>query len=657
MTNLLLGSSINMRKSLQQIAVAAAAALLFLGVQVQWTQNNEQFVTAEFKQQQPQTNKPLLSCLFAKLPKVTPSPRNSSLPSELCERLPRGKSASALWRQYSNVILQASINHPADNVTHSSHADWMTQLFHLLSPRVLSRGLLVAPQSSDVETIRKILNRKLQSPDTAEPLRVAVFGGSVPEGRGCDYLPVEIQPLLKKNKSSPLPKISGRSCSWVYRWQLLADALLGPGVVQIFNLAAGGTSSKLAVPVLEYSLYHKHSPLRAAGGAHVVVNAYATNDGLFSWSHDPSVNNASASYQHYHKTAALAADFGQAALHSRPCRRDDDSEQQQRPVVIFLGEYLGNHHELLLGEEIRSDAVRYLSQLMGWTYVSSAMAVRPWVYANTNETLFSPQWWYSHSRRRQRPSDNNNNNKRKRDGHFGMPGHQMIAWVLAYAALEVAVEHCEDFWHQRLDDHVASSQQAPVHPDIIISTPATTTKELYRTTPPLLWNETAAGVAKAWLAKARQESAAEREYCAAAGKEAEPCIFAFVSTPAGTHRRAGALGGYMRSFQTSNTGWRAENDMRNGWQVRVRYYACALTEWSRYVLISCSLTPTKEQTRSCCTQVERHGCFQFSKYHKSSTLSHYPLIEKLRRTVDGLAGRVSPRGSKRKQRVPRVACN
>ena len=470
----------------------------------------------------------------------------------ICQKLPRGKSAASLWSLYSADILQASKDHEKDR-NGTVHGTWMEELFQVLTSSVMERAMVSFPSTRDLESIRQIINEKWQHFDTAPPLRIAVFGGSVPQGRGCDALPKEIKSLLPDKMSA---KITGNSCSWVHRLQLMADAFFGPGVVKIFNLAAGGTHSKLAIPIMEYWLYR--GDLKQVG-PDVIINAYATNDSLYSWSKNITVSNATRHYEHYRTVLSTARDFARAAVTSRPkCTSTD-----RNPIMVFVQEYIGNHHELILGEAIRPDAVRNLAQHAGWAYVSSAYAVQPWVFANTNETVFSPDWYGPKGRR-------------IIDGHFGMPGHQTLAWVMAYASLQAMVEHCEHV-HNREFLARRNTQWS----NEIVSDAANAVLES-PVPPPDSWNTTATTIAKEWQAEVSQQQVSDASFCKSASQSQSPCIFAFVSTQAGTHRKAGALNKYIKPFQTENSGWEAEDDMRNGWQV---CFDTSILIWSHTVLL------------------------------------------------------------------------
>ncbi|GAX10536.1 hypothetical protein FisN_40Lh003 [Fistulifera solaris] len=428
----------------------------------------------------------------------------------ICMALPIGPSAASVWIEQQERILQAT-------ALFENHLPWMRRLFVTLTPDVLEQGLIVLPWLDRLRTTFTPWKRH-------ETLIVAVMGGSVAEGRGCEVLP---RAELKEYRSNATePKVDSRQCTWVHRLQLLADAFDLP--IQIFNLATGGTNSFLALPVLEYQLYHSER-LKEMGGPHVVINAYAPNDALYSWSWDTAINNATAHYDHYHETWQAASQFVSAAA----------SSCQQNPLVIFVNDYYGNHHDRLLAEEIRHDAVRQVAQDSGNMYVSPVIALRPYVWGNTRETLFSPPWWTR--KQKGKPLE------RKRDAHFGMPGHIAVTWMVAYSLLRVAIEYCEHERHERGTMRTTATFNENDVPSII-NTPLSL---------PTLWNTTFVE----WQERL-QQSKLPVQPCSKNG----PCLFAFVANPAGTHRLRGKLANYIAIYEVSNTGWQAEDDIRNGWQ-------------------------------------------------------------------------------------------
>lgn len=456
----------------------------------------------------------------------------------VCNHFRNGQTTAAVWRSHVSHIADAAMNHPND--TKGVHKAWIKELLHLLTKNshLMERGLRSSPSKATMHTLlTKVGNLLLIAKNTSKhqqgngdgnkttsssppssspsstPLQVVVFGGSVPEGAHCGKLPVEIEPLLPENHTDrKIDKgLNGNPCSWVFRLQLLADALLGPGVVQIHNIAAGGTNSRLALPVLEYRLYPDHlSHLRRGNGPDVIVNAYAANDNLYHWN---SSVRATADLRHLHDNVQKATAFYNRARKSRPCP----------PAIVFLDDYFGNQNGQLLGEDIRNDAVRLLIDDHNndiW-YIAPATVVKHWVHAATDETLFSPDW------------------SRGIDVHFGMPGHQHVAFAAAYSILQSVMEFCEDVNDD--DDFDNDDERRP--PD-------------------------AEGSSK------NHDGVWRGEECPSGGgsdsddSTEEPCSFAFVATPAGTVRTVPQLTNYIKPYLTSsvNGGWYGKNDMRNGWQ-------------------------------------------------------------------------------------------
>jgi hypothetical protein len=352
-----------------------------------------------------------------------------------------------------------------------------------------------------------------------------------------------------KNKVNKQPgerggPVKGRNCAWPHRLQQLADAFLGKGVVMIHNLAAGGTGSEQALPVLNYWLYPRNSPLRDRG-PDVVVNSYSTNDNFNHW----KSSNATVDFKHFYNTLNKTQHFLQTALRSRPCH--------DPPLVLFVDEYFGNTHELLLGENIRHDAVQLVSNHAKFGYISSSFAAQPFVRADTNETLFSPSWYKSKRNKEEGTVETN----RVRDGHFGMPGHVFVSWILAYSVLKATIDFCED--RQFHDEGLRSSFLSKSAETLVQSD----------FSPDLTSGVSWKSVSSQWHAIDKARVRAEEEFCRSSRSNEKPCQFAFVATPAGTAHTGKQLLDYIRPFETSNTGWAPQNDIKNGWQNKLGFAA------------------------------------------------------------------------------------
>jgi hypothetical protein len=420
-------------------------------------------------------------------------------------------------------------------------------------------------------------------PGAAPPLKIAIFGGSVAEGTKCEWLPNVIlknfTPSSKNGTSSSItwPQIRGNSCAWPFRLQHILDHFLGPRVVQVHNLAVGGTSSRLALPILKYWLYPRDSDLKpkpgddsaGGGGPDIILNAYAANDNLFSWDHDA---NGTATMDNFYQALQSTEEFCRTALLSKPCHA--------APILGFVSEYQGNLNELLLAEDVRADTVRILSDYYGFFDLSPATVVRQLVLVNTDETLLSPSW-YSDSNAARRRQPKNAPPERSKDSHYGMPGHVYTAWTMAFAALSMVLDHCDDM-HDEEDnpnfafielEHASAMNRFP---------PPLVTRELMtieRTANIHDHNQAttddhSSGIPMKWRQEAMAAQQEEQEYCRTSSTTQSPCPFAFVATPTGTARTKMVLNKYIRRFRVNperggGEGWDGENNLRYGWQNKI----------------------------------------------------------------------------------------
>jgi hypothetical protein len=86
------------------------------------------------------------------------------------------------------------------------------------------------------------------------------------------------------------------------------------------------------------------------------------------------------------------------------------------------------------------------------------------------------------------------------------------------------------------------------------------------TVPPILnSNVTLLSLSSSWRESEATRARADEVFCSkSARSRQQPCPFAFLATPAGTHHDAMQLNGYISEFTSSNTGWSGEDDIRNG---------------------------------------------------------------------------------------------
>jgi hypothetical protein len=198
----------------------------------------------------------------------------SSPADSMCSQLQQHTSAKKLWGQYIGVILAAS-KHPDD--PQFIHEDWTKRLLSELPPSLLQQATtqqqLQQQQSTtttipNLSRILEIIRKRLQNPDTAPPLRIAVVGGTFAEGEGCSIASVSVpEGSIMANPTY---------CAWPYRLQAFLDAILG-GMewVEVSNLSEGGTDTGFMIPLMRNWIYPKHL---LPHGPDIIVNAYGRYD-------------------------------------------------------------------------------------------------------------------------------------------------------------------------------------------------------------------------------------------------------------------------------------------------------------------------------------------------------------------------------------------
>jgi hypothetical protein len=448
----------------------------------------------------------------------------------ICSLLPKeGATASSLWNRHLEEILQASI-HPLDKK--KVHFDWTQQLLKLLTPTLLQEGFRAPPQPHDMKHILQKVHRKILN--ASEPaLQIVVFGGSVVQGRGCDSLDAPELQLYLKDKEIP-KGIAMNACGWPYRLQLVLDKFVGKGVVNVHNLAVGGTSTSIAKPNIDYWLYPGNSHL-TTNRPDIIVNAFGTNDALPPWNKDKNVTGrvdfANDRYSFY-------MEFLRVTRTSSPCEKP--------PLVVIFDEYLGNQIDVIVGEGVRLEIVQELSDILGTSVISGAEVVRRFVLGNTDELVFSPPWTQK--------------GKPKLEVHFGMAKHVADSWVVAYSMLQATLNYCEDQRLHYSPSRIASpaKQQHGLPSQEIL-------KRIEREFPPI--PSSLSDISSVWKTSDNTYAEKQTQFCSISGNQhALPCSFAFVAGPVGTARSAGELNGYIRPFKKSaGFPWEGEVSMSSGW--------------------------------------------------------------------------------------------
>lgn len=463
----------------------------------------------------------------------------------------QGQTASSVWRRHLSEILDAA-SHPDEKLKmhlhHSSQAWTRELLFHAVQSHWLERSWQTRlPKRQDMLRILTIIDNRMHN-SSAPPLMVAVFGGSVAVGSDCYKIP-DVWKNYWNHHHSNQSHIEAahsasfrRSCAWPFRLQLLADYFLGAGVVHIENLASGGTDSLHPLSSIQYNLLPKGSLLHEYG-PDIIINAYGVND-----------RNADKSTYVDHRDLwddylYKANRFASVALDSR-----GSCAVTQQPIVIFLDEYFGLYRgdESIWISNIRSAVVQSVSNLYGLASIASTAVVYPFVYADSKEDVFSPSW-------------HGGDGRLCKNVHFGMIGHQHVAFSIAFAALRSAIDFCTSieqddgndigrfrFGWDDLYSPFNSKEKTSVRE---IEAASRAERALPRQS--IIRSNLTFAARKRVMQLSRNQRNHTHD-C-----QRPTCAFAFVAADGlGNIQNADDLGTYLAPYITNNTGWQSEGPTR-----------------------------------------------------------------------------------------------
>lgn len=186
--------------------------------------------------------------------------------------------------------------------------------------------------------------------------------------------------------------------------------------MEILNESLGGTNSENGAIRINYDLLPDNMP-----DPDIIINAYSSND-----MHVLSMLNAQAKNLTLTQSVFdLTQNFIRSVEGSRKC---DDNH---RPLLIYLDEYLGNEQDGIMDTMAFSSALHTLANYYGIMSISYSDAVRHIVYANTKETWFSANWY-------------DQGNSYVRQIHQGLGGHVSIMWTIAFNLLNAVTVFCNE---------------------------------------------------------------------------------------------------------------------------------------------------------------------------------------------------------------------
>lgn len=445
-------------------------------------------------------------------------------------------SVSHLWTGHFDDILKAS-QHPND--PNYLHRDWMRSLLASVTPSMLQKGLRTRPSSPALKRVLKLVQQRMMDPQSTSPLKIAVVGGSVTQGGGCNTPPVTVEGYKATSKDAA-------ECAWPKRLELLLNNLAGTQLVEVHNLAVGGTNLELATPLIKYWLYPDSL---LPDGPDVIISSYSTNEQHTYPFRIDTTNTTTFS----NVKRKRVNEFISAVHNSRPC---DDPH-----FVMFLDDYLGNQQDRIVGEMTYNKIVSELAKWFGDVmHVSYADVVRRVVYADTDETIFTPAWPIV--------EQGEYAGQHKVEPHFGMAGHVTIAWTIMFSLGQAIAGYCEN-------EHFVAEMTRMKRQTMI----AVQVNDMIDTVPPprLTTDLMLSNVTQVWQGAARQRQQIRKFTCRERTYGKAPCRFAFIAGPAGTVRNPGQLSRYLKQYGAQVKGWVPVVDIAaGGWSKKLGLVATTI---------------------------------------------------------------------------------
>ena len=437
-------------------------------------------------------------------------------PNHICSLFPSLPiSSTRTWNQHLSGIYNASANH--DLPDFESPANSLIRRYLLeetLTVYRLRRAVTHLPKFSHeiVKRVFNIIEKRIEDPENNPPLQVAVFGGSVTLGRGCHQQQKE-------------------QCAWPRRLEQLINQFAKKDIVKVYNLAIGGTASKVGTNMVKYWMFPEE--LKRLG-PDVIINSYSTNDAL-----PPSYLQEEDDHITPVRNRARNAiqGFIRAALQVKACGVP--------PLVVNVDDYLGPQQDQIIGEMAYNSMMTQLTKWYDTFGISYGDVVRDIVYRNRHDKIF-----YNEN-----------------DVHYGAWAHQTIAWSVGFASLELVRVYCDEEHDLRL----TSSRE-------IIPEKDANAKQ--KTLPPPLTNDLTLKTYEEALSNGTNQSVDEMDCSSnhSVGETADlsPCLESWISAP-GLYSPYD-IDRFMRTHQTLNTGWKTENQRAEGWGNKVGLVANNLGE-------------------------------------------------------------------------------
>jgi hypothetical protein len=326
----------------------------------------------------------------------------------VCNRIGANDDQAFLkgWEKLKERILKVSLldtDWSHDLRSNPSFQQWVKGCVSYFTYLRLQRTGVSRPldENTILTKARSIIEQKIKNPETAEPFRILVFGGSVTAGHQClsnifDY-------KIRKNGRDDT-NTAVHLCAWPGRLQDIFDEILGADVVEIINMAVGGASTDISTAVMEFGMVPGDSP-------DIIIWDHGSNDAA-------EYLNSTQVFQQ------KLQPFYQATLGlSKSCNNTD------APIVILLDTLLGDQIKFPFIQQSISTSAAFW-QMIAWYPnvwgISYSNTVRPYVLSNLESDedilqLLGSKGLFVHP---------------------GMMYHITVAWVVAFNILHALHDNC-----------------------------------------------------------------------------------------------------------------------------------------------------------------------------------------------------------------------
>ena len=371
-------------------------------------------------------------------------------------------------QQIMDVSLMGESDWNHDLRDQPNFVEWVQESLEYFTLDKLQHTQMSQPlhSQSTIQHIHTIIERKLQhrQNESIPPLQILIFGGSVTIGHECLENVFDFQ-VRKDGKDNGLKASANhevKTCAWPGRLQEMFNAILGPNIIEITNMANGGAQTEMSTTVLQFGLLPNNVI------PDIIIWDHGINDAIVP------VTTTDTTTQIHPKTVDLVTDnifqklqaFYQAAI-NLPKKNDCCNSTEtaaagttnQPPVIILLDTLLGHIDKFpFIVDSLTASAA--VSKMTSWYPnvwgVSYANTIRSYVLSNLVQQreslpLLGMKGLYTHP---------------------GMMYHITVAWTMAYNIMHALHNNCimqsiqleeEVRQHSRIEADRTSQDQTATH--------------------------------------------------------------------------------------------------------------------------------------------------------------------------------------------------